>query len=85
MFEQLPAKCLSISDNLLSASLKPLTNYIDDLALSKDSMVSKQARKVQLSFSIAQASFKDILPVLTYLIARNKILLSITSINITER
>jgi hypothetical protein len=66
--EQIPAKCLSINDNRLSVSLKPLTNYIDNLTLSKDSMVAKQALKVRLSFSIAQGSFKNILPLLTYLI-----------------
>ena len=66
--EQIPVKCLSTNDNLLSTSLKPLTDYVYDLTLSKDSLVAKQALKVQLRFSIAQASFKDILPLLTYLI-----------------
>jgi hypothetical protein len=68
LYEQMPVKCLSINDNRLSASLKPLTDYIDNLTLSKDSMVAKQALKVQLGFSIAQGSFKNILPLLTYLI-----------------
>jgi hypothetical protein len=66
--EQIPVRCLSINDNRLSSSLKPLTDYIDNLTLSKDSMVAKQALKVQLTFSIAQGSFKNILSLLTYLI-----------------
>ncbi|CAF3929850.1 unnamed protein product, partial [Rotaria sordida] len=66
--EQIPAKCLSTGDNLLSASLKPLTDYIYDLSFSKDSTVAKKAIKIRLGFSISQASFKHILPLLTNLI-----------------
>lgn len=65
--EQIPGRCLSTSNNLLSASLKPLTDYIHDLTLSADPIVAKQALKVHLSLAIAQVSLKDLLPLLTYL------------------
>ncbi|CAF0824017.1 unnamed protein product [Didymodactylos carnosus] len=72
--EQLPMKCLSPSElspassSFLFKSLKPLTNYINDLSSTKDLIIAKQAAIILLSFSIAKASFKDILPILSKLI-----------------
>jgi hypothetical protein len=45
-------------------SLQPLTNYINELSLSENLMVANKALEIQLNFSIAKESFKDILPIL---------------------
>jgi len=66
--EQLPIRCLSSKNSFLFKSLEPLTNYIHDLSLRSDSIVSKQAIKILLSFSIAKGSFKDMLSLLNKLI-----------------
>jgi hypothetical protein len=68
--EQLPMGFLSSSPSniFLFRSLRPLTNYINELALTKDPIISNQAIKVLLSFSIAKVSFKEILPLLDRLI-----------------
>jgi hypothetical protein len=66
--EQLPMKCLYSSNSLLFKSLEPLTNYIQELSVSTDSILSKQTIQIQLSFSIAKGSFKDLLPLLNKLI-----------------
>ncbi|CAF1253616.1 unnamed protein product, partial [Rotaria sordida] len=57
-----------IIDNHWFKSLQPLTNYINELSLSKNVMIANKAMKILLSFSIAKASFKDILPILGKLI-----------------
>ncbi|CAF4035522.1 unnamed protein product [Rotaria sordida] len=57
-----------IIDNHWFESLQPLTNYINELSLSKNVMIANKAMKILLSFSIAKASFKDILPILGKLI-----------------
>ncbi|CAF3581442.1 unnamed protein product [Rotaria sp. Silwood1] len=57
-----------IIDNHWLESLKPLTSYINELSLSKNVMMANKAMKILLSFSIAKASFKDILPILGKLI-----------------
>jgi hypothetical protein len=68
--EQMPMKCLSLSNtnNFLFKSIKPLINYINELSLSNDPILSKQALKILLNFSIVKASLKDILPLLGKLI-----------------
>ena len=68
--EQLPMNCLSSSnqDNFLFISLKPLIDYIEELSLTNDPMVTKLTRKTLLSFSVAKGSFKDLLPLLNELI-----------------
>jgi hypothetical protein len=66
--EQLPMECLSSENTLLFKSLEPLTNYINELSLSTDSILSKQTIQIRLSFSIAKGSFKDLLPLLNELI-----------------
>ncbi|CAF4709840.1 unnamed protein product [Rotaria sp. Silwood1] len=73
--EQIPMKCLSSSvlsratNNLLCKSLKPLTNYMHELYLSEDPIVAKHAVKILLSISIAKASLKDILTILSKLVS----------------
>ena len=68
--EQIPMKSLSLTNNsnFLFKSLKPLINYINSLSLSNDPIISKQILRILLSFAIAKASFKDILPLLSRLI-----------------
>jgi hypothetical protein len=66
--EQLPMECLSSENTLLFKSLEPLTNYINELSLSTDSILLKQIIQIRLSFSIAKGSFKDLLPLLNELI-----------------
>lgn len=67
--EQLPMKCLSSKTNLLFKSLEPFTNYIQMLSSSStDDMISKQIIQIQLCFSIAKGSFRDILSLLSKLI-----------------
>ncbi|CAF3239336.1 unnamed protein product, partial [Rotaria sp. Silwood2] len=53
-----------VIDNHWFKSLQPLTNYINELSLSKNVMMANKAMKILLSFSIAKASFKDILSIL---------------------
>jgi hypothetical protein len=68
--DQIPMSCFkafessSIIDNHWFKSLQPLTNYINELSLSKNIMMANKAMKILLSLSIAKASFKDILPIL---------------------
>ncbi|CAM4831763.1 unnamed protein product [Rotaria magnacalcarata] len=66
--QQFPMKCLSPANIFLFKSLKPLINYIHELSLTEDSIVSKQATIILLAFSIAKGSFKDILSLLNKLI-----------------
>ncbi|CAF1262290.1 unnamed protein product [Rotaria sordida] len=66
--EQLPMKCLSTTNNFLFKSLEPLIYYIHELSLTTDPIITKQAIKIQLNFSIAKGSFKDILSLLKKLI-----------------
>ncbi|CAF4632699.1 unnamed protein product [Rotaria sp. Silwood1] len=69
--EQMPFKYLSSpifmmsSSNFVLKSLKPLTNYINELSLSNDPTTAKQALQCLLSFAVAKGSFKDILNVLS--------------------
>ncbi|CAF0846196.1 unnamed protein product [Didymodactylos carnosus] len=63
-----PSELSPASDSLLFKSLKPLTNYINDLSSTKDLIIAKQAAIILWSFSIAKASFKDILLILSKLI-----------------
>ncbi|CAF4062542.1 unnamed protein product [Rotaria sordida] len=72
--DQMPMNCFNSSD--LSAiidshwfkSLQPLINYMNELSLSTNTMMANKAMKILLSFSIAKASFKDILPILRKLV-----------------
>ena len=68
--EQIPMKCLSSPDNnsFLFQSLKPLTNFVNELSLSNDPILAKQAIRILLSFSVAKGSFGDILPILHKLV-----------------
>jgi hypothetical protein len=59
--EQLPMKSLSSLTYFSFKSLEPLTDYIQELSLSTDSIISKQAIQILLSFAIAKGSFKDTL------------------------
>jgi hypothetical protein len=71
---QMPMSCFKLSesspiiDNHWFKSLQPLTNYINELSLSENVMMANKAMTILLSFSIAKASFKDILPILGKLI-----------------
>jgi hypothetical protein len=68
--DQIPMHCFASSEsspiinNYWFKSLQPLTNYINELSLSKNLMVANKALEIQLNFSIAKESFKDILPIL---------------------
>jgi hypothetical protein len=72
--EQIPMNSLSPIESssnysgFLFKSLKPLITYIDEVSLTKDPIVVKEAKKILLSFAIAKGSFRDILPVLYRLI-----------------
>ncbi|UJR32400.1 hypothetical protein I4U23_019862 [Adineta vaga] len=66
--EQLPMKCLLSKTTFLYKSLEPLTNYIHELSSTTDKIISNQAMKILLSFSIAKGSFKDLLSLLKKLI-----------------
>jgi len=72
--EQIPIKALcsfkqsSNSSSLMFKSLKPLTNYINELSLSTDRILATQAVQILLKFSITQGSFKDLLPIISKLI-----------------
>lgn len=70
LIEQVPIRYLSSSDysNFLFQSLKPLRSYFEDLSLSSDVNFAGQATKILLHFSIARASFKELLPLLARLI-----------------
>ena len=67
---QLPMKSLSSSNHsaLLFKSLKPIIDYIHELALTSDPILSKQATIILLTFSVAKGSLKDILPFLSTLL-----------------
>ncbi|CAF1116083.1 unnamed protein product [Rotaria sordida] len=74
LFEQIPLNYLSSdvykrSDNLFK-SLKPLTNYIQELSTQTDidPIVANQSIKFLFNFSVMKASFKDILPLIRKLI-----------------
>jgi len=68
--DQIPMNCFASSEsspiinNYWFKSLQPLTNYINELSLSENLMVANKALEIQLNFSIAKESFKDILPIL---------------------
>ncbi|CAF3200290.1 unnamed protein product, partial [Rotaria sp. Silwood2] len=66
--EQLPMKCLSSTNSFLFKSLKPLIDYIHELSSTADPIISKQALKILLNFSIVKGSFKDIFSLLSKLI-----------------
>jgi hypothetical protein len=74
LVEQIPMKYVSSDvykrSSDLFKSLKPLTNYINELSLQTeiDPHAVRQAVKILLSFSIVKASFKDILSILSRLI-----------------
>ena len=53
---------------LLFGSLKPVVDFVTELSLSTNQIIATAAIKILLSFSIAQASFKEILPLLARLI-----------------
>ncbi|CAF3050511.1 unnamed protein product [Rotaria sp. Silwood2] len=57
------------SDNLFKC-LKPLNNYIQELSIQTepDPIAANQSIKILLNFSVMQASFKDILPLIRKLI-----------------
>lgn len=57
----------SISNNLALKSLKSFTSYIHELSLSEDHNLAKQAVPILLKFSIAQASFRELLPIINRL------------------
>ncbi|CAF4919026.1 unnamed protein product, partial [Rotaria sp. Silwood1] len=74
LVEQIPLNCLSSdvykrSHNLFK-SLKPLTNYIQELSIQTDidPIVANQSIKILFNFSVMKASFKDILPLIRKLI-----------------
>ncbi|CAF4634011.1 unnamed protein product [Rotaria sp. Silwood2] len=65
--DQIPMNSFKLSpviDNHWFKLLQPLAHYINELSLSKNVMMANKAMKILLSFSIAKASFKDILPIL---------------------
>jgi hypothetical protein len=72
--EQIPIKALwsfkesSNSSSLMFKSLKPLINHVNELSLSTDRILATQAVQILLKFSIMQASFKDLLPIISKLI-----------------
>lgn len=73
--EQISIKSLSYynqsstnSTNAIFQSLKPLITYMHELSISSDRAVASQAITVLLKFSIAQKSFRDLLPVIKKLI-----------------
>ncbi|CAF5025614.1 unnamed protein product [Rotaria sp. Silwood1] len=74
LVEQIPLNCLSSdvykrSHNLFK-SLKPLTNYIQELSIQTDidPIAANQSIKILFHFSVMKASFKDILPLIRKLI-----------------
>ena len=70
MCQQMPIKCLALSNTtrhsstFLIKSLRPVTNYMNELSLKNDSMRSKQALQILLSFAMAKGSFNDLLDIL---------------------
>ncbi|CAF3684272.1 unnamed protein product, partial [Rotaria sordida] len=74
LVEQIPLNCLSSdvykrSHNLFK-SLKPLTNYIQELSIQTDidPIAANQSIKILFNFSVMKTSFKDILPLIRKLI-----------------
>ena len=67
---QLPMKSLSSAKNseFLFKSLKPLISYIQDLSLTSDPILAKQATIILLTFSVGKGSLQDILPLLCPLV-----------------
>ncbi|CAF0943984.1 unnamed protein product [Adineta ricciae] len=72
--EQLPIRYFSSRNTLLLKSFEPLTNYIYQLSLTSDILISKQSTKILLIVSMAKRSFKDILSLM------NKLIFNITDI-----
>ncbi|CAF3558601.1 unnamed protein product [Rotaria socialis] len=74
LFEQIPIRNLSpdeLSSNinsLVSKSLAPLINYLNELSMSEDHALARPAVQILLTFSIAHGSFKDLLPIISRLI-----------------
>jgi hypothetical protein len=71
LYENIPMKYLSSrnkKNNFLFKSLILLTNYINQLPSSDEKILKEKIIKILLSFAIAKASFKDILPLLNQLI-----------------
>jgi hypothetical protein len=74
LVEQIPLNSLSSDvykrSNNLFKSLKPLTNYIQELSIQTDidPIAANQSIKILLNFSIMKTSFKDILPLIRKLI-----------------
>ncbi|CAF1600731.1 unnamed protein product [Rotaria magnacalcarata] len=72
--EQLPIKCvLSFQSpmkrhHLMLQSLEPLINHISELSLSSDSVTATQVTRILLKLLIAQASFKDLVTIISKLI-----------------
>ncbi len=74
LVEQIPLKYLSPDvykrSNNLFKSLKPLTNYIQELSIHSDidPIAANQSIKILFNFSVIKASFKDILPLIRKLV-----------------
>ena len=69
--ENIPVKYLSPinqKNNFLFKSLMSVTNYINQLSPSTDLILKKETMKILLSFALAKASLKEILPILYQLI-----------------
>ncbi|CAF4401843.1 unnamed protein product, partial [Didymodactylos carnosus] len=70
--QQIPARYLSsdtFKQSSLFTSLKPLSNYIQELAVqTEDLTAKKQAIEILLSFAVAKVSFIELLPLITKLV-----------------
>ena len=66
--EQLPMKDISSTRYSFFKSWQPLIDYIQELSLTTDSIISKQTIEILLRFFLAKRSFKDILSLLNRLI-----------------
>jgi hypothetical protein len=66
--EQLPIKNVSSTSNSIFKSWQPLINYIQELSLTTDPIISKQTIEILLRFFLAKGSFRDILLLLNRLI-----------------
>jgi hypothetical protein len=59
--EQLPIKSVSSTSNLVFKSWQPLINYIQELSLTTDPIISKQTIEILLRFFLAKGSLRNIL------------------------
>ncbi|UJR18238.1 hypothetical protein I4U23_005138 [Adineta vaga] len=68
--EQLPIEFSSVQfdTNLLFQSLQPIRDYFHELSLRNDPIIAITAIQILLKLSIAQCSFKEMLPLLARLI-----------------